>query len=815
MRLLPEHHLNYLQVIFLTCFFVGTVSASNLPSSDLNTPSNEYFISYEMNVLDLTQSLVSEETNDIIETKLEFQLFDISTLYLPITQTYLYQILLLIGFLVGFAIYHMIVFLCNQLDYPYIILSTESLLFATLTYIPFIVVTSVLSKEQLETIFRLQFFILWWIFPLYFIFLKHLYLKNLSLQFFRISLLLALVMSFLTLTLSFTYFNYILTSLLVINFLQLLYIVKEIINNPRIQVLFPGISIAASVLLVLIVSFDINCYLANNCSLLATYIAAISWVFIHTLILSTKNYQSLTNEKRASNQLFKMVQEQSNELHEKVQALKIVNHKLEIQSTEKSNFLATLSHELRTPMNGVLGASQALSFSKLEPGDKTLVDLILHTGKNMNTMLEQLLDYYRVEQGDIKLVKKNFNMNILLTNTIKLLQPQALEKGLELKYIGENVPDWVLGDELRLQQILLNLLSNAIKYTKQGEISLKVNSEIKNFQYSMIFDVEDTGKAIPDDLALTIFKSYYQIEQQQTKKITDPHFLGVGLGLSVCQFLVEKLGGTIKLESNKQEGNCFRVELSFPFSKKIKTDEVTMPVVCKKILLVDDDPLNHQVMSSLCEKLEQQLTSAYSGEQALELINNNFDLVLIDVHMPDMTGEELVSHLRAYPDAEIRNLPLFAFTASLLPEDVAHYKLVFDGVLAKPIMLEQFHELITDQTDVSFHETNTEFQSLVQIKKDLGDNAVQKIVRDGRLSMDESITKIKAYYRTQELNKIIEYSHRLKGAAITLGLSELSNLAQRWEKNGRGNLSELDDCYKSSIARFDQYLAELYEFEPT
>jgi PAS domain S-box-containing protein len=359
----------------------------------------------------------------------------------------------------------------------------------------------------------------------------------------------------------------------------------------------------------------------------------------------------------------------------------------------KSHFLATVSHELRTPLNGILGMADILSREKLALHQKEFIKDIQTSGKNLLALMNDILDFSKLETGKLVLKIKPFNLKKLGQDIVSTLSYQIEDKDIQLLYeYAATAPEEVLGDQLRVTQILVNLIGNAIKFTEQGFIKVKItgNTQKNNFA-EFIFIVEDTGIGIPDNKLDQIFDRFTQVETEHYNR----RFGGVGLGLAICRQLVETMGGHIGVKSKLNEGSEFHLAIPFqlPIVDKNKANQDTSEQVTEEkllfnfyVLMVEDELINQKILSTMLGELGCRFDIAENGEQALNLINiNSYDLVFMDIGLPDIDGILLTKKIRKEA-LNKKYLPIIATTAYALEEEIQSFHAAgVNDVITKPI----------------------------------------------------------------------------------------------------------------------------------
>ncbi|HGY9588036.1 TPA: ATP-binding protein [Vibrio harveyi] len=517
--------------------------------------------------------------------------------------------------------------------------------------------------------------------------------------------------------------------------------------------------------------------------------ARLTWVFVLLSIILLVTVFVLQTQHRV------------NKLKHLNDELTEATEKAERAAKAKSQFLATMSHELRTPMNGVLGISQIIASETQEKTTKDHVKVILDSGQHLMTILNDILDFSKVEENKLELEAAPFNLPQVLTPVCSAIQPLIEEKNIQL-YVENEVPENIEfnGDCARIRQILFNLAGNAVKFTGDGHVLIR--AELDEQRKRLLLSVNDTGIGIPEDKQGRIFNSFEQADTSTTRK-----FGGTGLGLAIVKKLTELMSGEIKLKSVESIGTQFLVDLPIPWVEK---EQPAMPNTKAEqqqenkrnlhILLAEDNRVNAIVAKGFCEKLGHTVEIAENGLIATKKAQKNqYDLILMDNHMPEMNGVEATRFIRE--KLGVKTL-LFAYTADVFRE--AHDNFIdagADHVLTKPLQresfadaLKQFASRLPVQNDVSdqaenvveLHRepierlrlteeelTHSETVEMLKEEPDALLDLLESIVNDFEKSVDELIE----YFMAENLSSLYNTLHTTKGMALNLGLDTLANQA--------------------------------------
>jgi PAS domain S-box-containing protein len=511
----------------------------------------------------------------------------------------------------------------------------------------------------------------------------------------------------------------------------------------------------------------------------------------------------------------------------------------EAANQAKSQFLANMSHELRTPMNAILGMIDVALPKATDPTVQDCLQIVKGSADLLLTLLNDLLDSARIESGRVELESAPFSLRRMLDQITKVLAVRASENGLCFYCrIPEEMPDAVIGDRMRLQQVLLNLAGNAIKFTEQGEVEVSVRALPQDGEPCLEFAVRDTGIGIPPSAQERLFRSFAQADASMARR-----FGGTGLGLSICKSLVEMMGGRIWAESEVGKGSTFRFTVHLPLAKEIPPEfevPVAVPPVARaqlRILLVEDNPANQKLATYVLQDRGHVVEIAGDGWEALRLTEQNrYDVILMDVQMPGMDGLEATAAIRKREDGGSR-VPIIAMTAHAMKGDREKCLAAgMDGYLSKPIdaheMISLVETLAAGSPSVAAGAVSSPptppqaagpsatpaFDPELALKRCLDKRGLlQQMISFFFKDADSLLPQMRAALQKGDLVEVGQLGHRLKGTIAHVGAEAAREAALRVERFMlyAGEQTEAEAAVRAFERECEVLRAALTEYQAT
>ena len=499
---------------------------------------------------------------------------------------------------------------------------------------------------------------------------------------------------------------------------------------------------------------------------------------------------------------------------------------LERASRDKTTFISTISHELRTPLNGIVGLSRILLDTELTAEQEKYLKTIHVSAVTLGNIFNDIIDMDKMERRKVQLDNQPVDFTSFLADLENLSALQAQQKGLRFNLEPTlPLPHQVITDGTRLRQILWNLISNAVKFTQQGQVTVRVRYDEGDMLH---FEVEDSGIGIPQDELDKIFAMYYQVKDSHGGKPAT----GTGIGLAVSRRLAKNMGGDITVTSEQGKGSTFTLTIHAPsVAEEVDDafDEDDMPLPALNVLLVEDIELNVIVARSVLEKLGNSVDVAMTGKAALEMFKpGEYDLVLLDIQLPDMTGLDISRELtKRYPREDLP--PLVALTANVLKDKQEYLNAGMDDVLSKPLsvpaltaMIKKFWDTQDDEESTVTTEENSKSEALLDIPmlEQYLELVGPKLITDGLAVFEKMmpgyVSVLESNLTAQDKKGIVEEGHKIKGAAGAEGLRHLQQLGQQiqspdlpaWEDNVGEWIEEMKEEWRHDVEVLKAWVAK-------
>lgn len=517
----------------------------------------------------------------------------------------------------------------------------------------------------------------------------------------------------------------------------------------------------------------------TNTVVVTTGIIAISAGVIGTLLLA----------------LFLMAKERQERLQfEKEKALQA--------DKAKTDFLAMMSHEIRTPMNAILGFGELLHDMVDTPQQKHFAKAIVSSGNSLLSLINDILDLAKVEAHKMELHPETVEMKRFAENLETLFSFRAQEKGIAFGiHLDPAVPAFLTFDTLRMRQVLVNLVGNAVKFTREGSVQVEVRSEAATSSDNVIlhFEVTDTGIGISGENVTEIFRPFFQVETQHGR-----NFQGTGLGLSISERLVDLMGGKISVQSELKKGSIFRVAVPVQRRVELETETIDEPsesqvdfdkLAPSKILVVDDVPLNRELIRGYLQGSHHQVLEAENGEQALAACRRQVpDVILMEVRTPASDGASAQALLKSLGSA--KKIPLVAITASVSPENRERIRRIFDGFAGKPLSRERLYlelsKFLPVQAAAATRKPEPETQvvvgshgrewpalkaELVSLQEKVLPGLIELVPAQATLRFASDLADLA---REHDCPPLVEFAAELKAAATNMDFSEAGRILARF-----------------------------------
>ncbi|MGB3777130.1 MAG: ATP-binding protein [Tunicatimonas sp.] len=494
----------------------------------------------------------------------------------------------------------------------------------------------------------------------------------------------------------------------------------------------------------------------------------------------------------------------------------------------KEDFLANMSHEIRTPLTAILGFAEQLGYTPLNQQQDDYLRALDASSQHLLALVNDVLDFSKIEAGGLVLEQAPFYVLEAVEEVQYALQPQAEKKGLYLRIeADEEQANYVLGDAFRLKQILYNLLSNAIKFTAEGGVTVSLQMAPHAVdECKAIIEVRDTGIGIALEKLDSVFQVFHQSDASTSRR-----YGGTGLGLSISKKLAEMQGGTIGVTSTLGQGSVFRVVLPYltAIEPEYEASEVAIQSEVRqyrgRVLVIDDQPLNSQLLALALESKGVAMVSAVSGQEGLSILQHqSFDLIFCDLQMPEMDGKQVIRAIREKQSAEGESVPIIAFTANVLPQEKSQYEaLGVSGFLFKPFNHQTLDQLLAQHLDF-VNDVQAEIPSLLSLETTAPYTLAgvkQFTGADTGLLVDylENLTRsyaasvgcLQQALRKQSTEKLSFYAHKMVSQAELLQHRTLTTQLKQLEQLSATDAvtSEVSQCVRCVVESTEQLIADV------
>ena len=482
-------------------------------------------------------------------------------------------------------------------------------------------------------------------------------------------------------------------------------------------------------------------------------------------------------------------------------------------------FLSTISHEIRTPLNGILGSAQLILNQSTDPRDKPYCEAIINSAESLNLLVDKVLDYASLDQHNEALYEEDVEFKTWLHNLCLLLSPLAEQKRLKFELIY-NLPEQACyyGDQQKLRQIIINLVGNAIKFTDKGEVKIRVELlEERQLEHHIRISVIDSGPGIEDDEIEYLTEPYVQSSAGKEKG-------GTGLGLAITSRLLAKLGSQLDIISELDKGSSFSFDITLALGELSLVEQRHQSkdyLTGLDVLLVEDLDLNQKIAIEFMADDEHKIKLARDGQSAIELMQTyHFDVVLLDMNLPDLTGQEVLKTLKGMEHKNQRT-PVLAFTASLSPDEIKEYfTLGIKDIVGKPIKQQKLRQALSDSQSSQAPSIAVELSDVLYddtaadtLTRSFSEDEVSSIYNEFVLSARNKLLRAQQLL-DEDKEQCIKILHRQASTALQLGFNRYGNDLKKIERRLLDNkplkesLTEALVLWQNSLEQYLKYVRE-------
>jgi len=497
---------------------------------------------------------------------------------------------------------------------------------------------------------------------------------------------------------------------------------------------------------------------------------------------------------------------------------KLAEQALERAYQDKGKFIATLSHELRTPLNGIVGLTRRLLQTSLTNEQRSWSNTIFSSAETLGNIFNDIIDLDKIDRQDLDIACQSVDLFQFIGDIANFAELICQQKGLQfsLQLVGD-FQVFAKLDPTRVRQVLWNLLNNAVKFTAKGKVSLYCEFVAEPQPCQLIFMVSDTGIGIAPQEQNRIFDMYYKSSDGRRLSI-----VGSGIGLSVSKALTEAMGGQISLQSQLNQGSCFTVHLPTQLmAEPAQVIAVSCPSLT--ILLVEDVPLNAEIASNLLEQRGHLVIHAETGEDALALLEteDDIDLVLLDMQLPDMTGDQIARFMKS--EEHLAQIPIVVLSANVRKAEQQLAGIQIAGALAKPINTTNLDQVLAQLFSPSMvrsvqpvvttpQDTVLDINTLQDYLQSLGKTSVKRSIQLFQQLLPGYVNKMLEAATQQDLNEFQEAAHKLKGAASSVGLLWVQQQAKQLEQEEQPHWQSIERQLIEFHLTIERHLAALHEY---